>query len=316
MAHDPADDTRLRQILQRAADRFHADLKRALPRTTPLLTARLKRVPAGSKTVEVCLAAKSFPAFSMPYWLTPDNARHTDLEFQEDLSYSTLNGYYFVRLLDNVSDGDGPEELKRLLPAAGYFYAQFQSPYQAHFPPDHPFWTAFHHAWNEQAEAAAIEGEIGDINLEKFLSVSALKFGAAKGPLAAAGYRYGRERELPAWMAFVDRLGAFSQLVNDLFDWHHDHVLGINTLIQAEYRSRRSAPDETIHRWILREGFDRAVALLHTWHAELRRMAQALSSDEAMLWLDRRRDLLDREIGEAHAVLISLRELADAMRLP
>ena len=102
MAHDPADDTLLRQILQQAADRFYANLNSALPRTAPLIAARLKRVPAGARTVEVCLATQSFPAFSMPWWITPPEARGHDPEFQQDLCYSTLNGYYFVRLIDNV----------------------------------------------------------------------------------------------------------------------------------------------------------------------------------------------------------------------
>ena len=316
MAHDPADDTLLRQILQQAADRFYANLNSALPRTAPLIAARLKRVPAGARTVEVCLATQSFPAFSMPWWITPPEARGHDPEFQQDLCYSTLNGYYFVRLIDNVQDGDGPADLRQLLPAGGYFHAQFQSPYQRWFPADHPFWAAVQAAWNEQAEAAAVEAELVEIDLPAFLSVSALKFGAAKGPLAAAAYRYGREAELPAWFAFVDRLGALSQLANDLFDWHHDSLAGINTYIQSEYRRRRGGPDETIHRWIMREGFELGAAQIRDWHRDLQAMAAALGAPEATLWLERRGALLEREISSGRAALTALRELADAMRVP
>jgi hypothetical protein len=316
MAHDPADDTLLRQILQQAADRFYANLNSALPRTAPLIAARLKRVPAGARTVEVCLATQSFPAFSMPWWITPPEARGHDPEFQQDLCYSTLNGYYFVRLIDNVQDGDGPADLRQLLPAGGYFHAQFQSPYQRWFPADHPFWATFQAAWNEQAEAAAVEAELVEIDLPAFLSVSALKFGAAKGPLAAAAYRYGREAELPAWFAFVDRLGALSQLANDLFDWHHDSLAGINTYIQSEYRRRRGGTDETIHRWIMREGFELGAAQIRDWHRDLQAMAAALGAPEATLWLERRGALLEREISSGRAALTALRELADAMRVP
>lgn len=314
MADDPADDTQLRQILQRAADRFYASLNAALPRTAPLIAARLKRVPAGPRTVEVCLATQSFPAFSMPWWITPPEARNTDLQFLEDLCYSTLNGYYFVRLIDNVQDGDGPAGLRQLLPAGGYFHAQFETPYQRWFEAEHPFWGDFQAAWNEQAEAAAVEAELGDIDLAAFLSVSALKFGAAKGPLAAAAYRYGRQAELPAWFAFVDRLGALSQLANDLFDWHHDSLAGINTFIQSEYRHRRSGPDESIHRWIMREGFDLGAARIRDWHRDLRQMAGRLGAPEALIWLDRRGALLEQEISSARTALTALRELADAMR--
>lgn len=313
MTDDPADDRQLRQILQRAADRFYANLNAALPRTAPLIYARLKRVPAGSRTVEVCLATQSFPAFSMPWWITPAEARGTDLQFLEDLCYSTLNGYYFVRLIDNVQDGDGPADLRQLLPAGGYFHAEFQSPYQRWFPADHPFWDDFQAAWNEQAEAAAVEAELEEIDLMTFQTVSALKFGAAKGPLAAAAYRYGREADLSAWFFFVDRLGALSQLANDLFDWHHDSLAGINTYIQSEYRRSRSGPDETIHRWIMREGFDLGASQIRAWHKELAGIAGALRAPEASLWLERRGALLEQEISSARAALTALRELADAM---
>lgn len=314
MSDDPADDSQLRQILQRAADRFYANLNEALPRTAPLIAARLKRVPAGPRTVEVCLATQSFPAFSMPWWITPAEARDTDRQFLEDLCYSTLNGYYFVRLIDNVQDGDGPADLRQLLPAGGYFHAEFQSPYQRWFPANHPFWSTFQAAWNEQAEAAAVEAELDEIDLAAFQSVSALKFGAAKGPLAAAAYRYGREGELANWFAFVDRLGALSQLANDLFDWHHDSLAGINTYIQSEYRRRRFGPDETIHRWIVREGFDLGAEQIRDWHRELVGIARVLRAPEATLWLGRRGALLQKEISSARAALDALRELADAMR--
>jgi hypothetical protein len=316
MADHPAtDDALLRQILQRAADRFYANLNAALPRTAPLIAARLKRVPAGPRTVEVCLATQSFPAFSMPWWITPTEARGVDSEFQEDLCYSTLNGYYFVRLIDNVQDGDGPAELRQLLPAGGYFHAQFQSPYQRWFPAEHPFWVAFQGAWNEQAEAASVETELAEIDLPAFLSVSALKFGAAKGPLAAAAYRYGREGELDAWFGFVDRLGALSQLANDLFDWHHDSLAGINTYVQSEYRRRHTA-DETIHHWIIREGFDLCAGQIRKWLGDLEAMALALQAPDATHWLEKRGALLEQEFSRARAALAALRELADALRVP
>jgi hypothetical protein len=314
MPHDPTDDALLRQILQRAADRFYANLNAALPRTAPLIADRLKRVPAGPRTVEVCLATQSFPVFSMPWWMTPRDARGTDGQFQEDLCYSSLNGYYFVRLIDNVQDGDGPADLRQLLPAGGYFHAEFQSPYQRWFPAGHPFWTTFQAAWNEQAEAAAVEAELAEIDLPAFLAVSALKFGAAKGPLAAAAYRYGRQEALPAWFAFVDRLGALSQLANDLFDWHHDSLAGINTYIQSEYRRQRSGPDDTIHRWIMREGFDVGATQIRTWLGDLRTMALRLDAPEAGAWVEKRAALLEQEISVARAALETLRELADAMR--
>jgi hypothetical protein len=45
-------------------------------------------------------------------------------------------------------------------------------------------------------------------------------------------------------------------------------------------------------------------------------MAAALKAPEASLWLQRRGQLLEREISDARAALVALRELADAMQVP
>ncbi len=308
-------DELLPTILQRAADRFHSGLKAALPGTAPLLNKWLRRVPAHPKTVEVCLAVRSFPAFYLPYWLALQRGRPVETRFLEDVAYSTLNGYYFVRLLDNVSDGDGPPELKRLLPAGGYFCAEFHAPYQQYFPPDHPFWGLFRAAWNEQAEAASTESEIGDITQSRFLSVSARKFSAAKGPLAAAAFHYGLQDQLPPWNDFVDRLGAFSQLVNDLFDWHHDCVSGIPSFVQSEYLRRRAAAEESIHCWIVRDGFDRGANTLRSWLEDLRHRAEALGSPGAVQWVNQRRTLLEDEVKRGKDGLRVLNSLASMFDL-
>lgn len=297
----------LTTVLAAAAEQFRSNLERALPRTTPMLDRWLKRVPAAPNIVETCLAVRSFPAFSLPYWLTPLEARQDDVEFLRAVAYSTLNGYYFVRMLDNVADGDGPAELRQILPAAGYFSAQFSAPYQQYFDAGHPFWAAFHSAWNEQAESSSVDAFISDIDLSSYLSISSRKFSAAKGPLAAVGWRYRKQGELPVWFAFVDRIGAFSQLVNDLFDWRHDDQHNINTYLQSEFRRRRLEGEE-IAKWIVREGFEWGAATLESWLGQLELDAATLGPEPAQ-WVAARKKLLGDELAQGREALRMLKTL-------
>lgn len=299
----------LELILDRSALRFRSNLEAALPTTVPMIDRWLVRVPAPPRMVETCLAITSFPTFALPYWLTPAAERENDFEFQCSIAYSTLNGYFFVRLIDNVTDGDGPPQVRKLLPAAGYFGAQFMSPYLAYFDAGHRFWPVFHSAWNEQAENNSVDAVVDDIDRSLFLGVSARKFGASKVPLAAAAFRYGRDGRLPEWNAFVDRLGAFSQFLNDLFDWLHDSRGGITTYLQSEFRRRHNA-GESIAAWILREGFDWGVDQLRLWIGELSEMAASLGSEGAIEWVAKRKARLEDEIETGYRGLGLLGSLA------
>jgi hypothetical protein len=289
----------LEDIIERAARKFRSNMETGLPRTAPMVDLWLKRVPAQLKMIETCLAITSFPVFSLPYWLTPEAARNNDIEFQCAIAYSTLNGYFFVRLIDNVTDGDGPPQIQKLLPAAGYFSAQFMGAYLDYFDAGHRFWPVFYSAWNEQAENNSVDAFDDDIDRSRFLGTSSRKFGASKVPLAAAAFRYGVEDRLPEWDAFVNQLGAFSQFLNDLFDWLHDHRAGIITYVQCEYR-RRCAAGESIAAWMLREGFDWGVDQLRLWIKELGQMAVALGSEGAADWVERRKTRLEDEIDTGY----------------
>ena len=55
-----------------------------------------------------------FPMFLLPAWMATSSGGW-DGQFQSDLVYSTVNGYYFIRLLDNVMDGHFTVE-RELLP--------------------------------------------------------------------------------------------------------------------------------------------------------------------------------------------------------
>ena len=55
-----------------------------------------------------------------------------------------------------------------------------------------------------------------------FNEIAAQKTCAAKIPLAAVCYKYGRTDVLPAWSRFLERYGWWGQMLNDTFDWLKD----------------------------------------------------------------------------------------------
>src|SRR5690606_31442073 len=119
-------------------------------------------------------------------------------------------------------------------------------------------------------------------------------------PMAAAAYRYGRESEIDAWSGFIDRLGAFSQFVNDLFDWHHDHQHGIPTIVQSEWR-RRARPGEGIAALFGREGWDRGKKLAEQWYSDRESEANLFawrSNPTFQTWISERKRYLSTQIQE------------------
>ncbi|MCC6425732.1 MAG: hypothetical protein IT435_02805, partial [Phycisphaerales bacterium] len=102
------------------------------------------------------------------------------------------------------------------------------------------------------------------------------------------------DSSIEPWCDFVNRLGAFYQMVNDFFDWRRDREYGVNTYVQSEWRRRRR-PCESLEMWFAREGFDWGQAVLGELVSEARLSAAALKSEEALDWISRREELLARE---------------------
>jgi len=81
---------------------------------------------------------RSFPILLLPWWLEKTLHPCPDAAFQLDLVRSTINGYYYIRLIDNLMDGHATVELK-LLPASFLLYA-IPDGIPTSFPPNHAFW--------------------------------------------------------------------------------------------------------------------------------------------------------------------------------
>ncbi len=278
------DDPALRELIHAAADRLCAEMTLAAPYMAGQVMDWGKSLAGSAQLADYFLHPAAFPSLALPWWLEKTLRPAPDLSFQTDLIYSTLNGYYYIRLLDNLMDGDTTVEQK-LLPAAAFFHTQFQAVYQPYFEPTHPFWGVFKRVWFHAAESTLRDAQLDDIDLELFNQVAGQKLSPVKIPLAAVCYRYGCPDRISPWSDFCDRLGSWHQMWNDLFSWNADLRYHIRTYFLCEAERRKRA-GETVMGWIAREGFAWGNEALQSWLVDLKTTAVALNSPALNAYLD------------------------------
>ena len=221
---------------------------------------------------------RTLPILTLPEWVGQSLGVEADDAFFDDLTYSTIAGYCHIRLLDDCMDDD-PAGDATLLPATGFFHAEFQQTYAAYFESQHPFWEWFHSLWFGSAQAAIADARLKTITLRQFQEISALKVSPAKIPIVATCLRHGKPDALPARLALCDRLGAIAQMTDDVFDWQDDlEDQGRTTYFLSEAKRRRTRR-EPAAAWILREGFGWGVATIRLWYDALREDAETLGGD-------------------------------------
>jgi hypothetical protein len=284
-------------------------------RAAPALAARIsdwmRQLARSPHPADYFINPIGFPLLRLPWWLEQTLLAEPARAFQADLVYSTVNGYYYIRLLDNVMDGHASVERTRL-PAAQFFHTQFQFAYQRYFEAGHPFWEHFARVWFHSAEVTARDADLRDVSLADFRRWAGQKVCAAKIPLAAVCYYYHRPDLLEPWSRFVDAFGAWHQMFNDVFDWNQDLGRGARTYFLCEAERRRRA-DESTAAWVVREGFGWGVAALYTWLAEAKELAMPLHSPALMAYLDQREAMLREQAKGVSSGLRQLAALATAM---
>jgi hypothetical protein len=302
----PADpDPVLQELVSNALLRFEANLDAALPRAAQQLRQHLQRVPTKP---EHFFAARNFPHFLLPWWFSPAAEREADVEFQTDLMYSSISGYYAIRLCDNIADNDSPPALRSLAPCTLYFDSEAIAPYRTYFPTTHAFWKSFESFLAGQAEASAADSLLEDVDAESFESLSSKKFTGTKIPMSAVRWRYPcLESSFDQWLQFIDCLGSFAQFNNDFFDWRHDSQHGITTYVTSE--SRRRAPGESVATWFLKEGFDWGVEALKWRFDDVTLQGRGLGNEAVQDWLTARGRTLEDDIGKLRSGLILLKTL-------
>ncbi len=71
---------------------------------------------------------EAFPMLLLPWWMEESISGSADPAFQSEIAYSSVCGYYFVRLLDDLMDGDNPPPAP-VLPAMIVLHTEFQQTY-------------------------------------------------------------------------------------------------------------------------------------------------------------------------------------------
>jgi hypothetical protein len=287
-------DLQLEDVTINAVSRIDTEMARCVPFMAERVGTWMRSLSGSEQPAKYFLHPWAFPMLLLP-WLVEGTCRaDPNLSFQSDLAYSTVNGYYYIRLIDNAMDGDTTVDLK-LLPALNFFHTQFQAVYHSYFPAGHPFWDDFTGIWFQSGESAMRDASLSDIGEAQFKQVAAQKVCAVKIPIAAVCYHNEQQAMTEPWFQLADLLGCWHQMMNDLFDWYKDMQCETRTYFLSE-AGRRKAQNESIAAWVIREGFAWGCNTLDAWMVELKEMAQNLQSPDLLTYLKEREALfLDRK---------------------
>lgn len=288
LQHDPA----FEETLGRAVCRLRSRLRERSPFLAELLLHWMTTLAAGGTPEQYFTHPAAFPTMVLPWWVEECLVDKVDRSFQEDLIYSSLCGYYGIRLVDNVMD-EGDPVATGLLPTAALFQQEFQATYTLHFPAGHPFWTPFEQIWAECAEATVRDAQLTQNDPETFAEMGAQKVSAALIPMLAVCFRHGLTALPSPWLHTFTRLCHWHQFHNDFFDCGRDFDHGTHTWFLSEWQ-RRGALGELLMSWVVREGFDWGLNQLLSGLSELTRLAEETGSEPLQAYLHQRRELLQQ----------------------
>ena len=246
----------------------------------------------------------------LPWWLEGAIRGAPDRRFQSELVYSTMSGYYFVRMVDDLMDGERQPD-PEALPALFAFHTEFTRTYQGLFGAGDTFWEALSASWLASAEMASRDASMGAATRDTFIETSARKIVAARIPLAAVCHRHGRIELLDQWFDFVDRFGRWHQMLNDITGWQTDLEHGRQTYFLSAAPARDRA---TVGAWFVTEGLARGFEELDGWMAECTVAASDLGSPALIAYLVSRRNAIATQRDEMTRSLEPLLRLASALR--
>jgi hypothetical protein len=241
---------------------------------------------------------QAMPLLALPWWLEKSIRGEVDRDFQSALMTSSMQGYLFIRMVDDLMDGHDID--RACLPALHLFSFEFQSAYFRYFSSGDPFWNHFGHSLASMAEAVSADCGLTEISAQEFAEVSARKSAAALIPLAAVCCRYGRLDLLPEWEGFLSLFARWHQMRDDIVDWSEDYAssltTGRSTWILSEAERRRS-PDETVPVWMGRTGLSWAAGVMDGWKERIRSIANRLGSPELIQYLKGRDEMFSRQMA-------------------
>jgi len=254
------------------------------------------------RAAEYFTQLQSLPLLAMPWWLEESIRGTVDPGFQADLMYSTINFYYFTRILDDAMDGHAIEPA--VLPAMHFFHSRFVRPYFRYFGLESQFWGHFDRLPAMTVEAAAAESTLHEFSAEEFLTISARKAAGGVLPLAAVCVRYDRTDLLGQWESMFGMFCRWHQMRDDFLDWNEDAKAGSASWLLTEAKQRAHA-GESVAAWMGREGLAWVRSIMKAWMDETVAAAAGLHCEKLMTYLGQRDEeftrLIDRTIHVAEA---------------
>lgn len=299
-------DDRLRILVHGACARIEDEFTRRAPFLGRHVRGWMAHLSPTGKAPDYFLQPRSFPLLQLPWWAAGSFTAEHDCEFLADILYSTICGYYYIRMLDNVMDGHATVE-RKILPATAFFHAEFQVTYQKYFDAAHPFWEVFRTAWFASSDAVTREFFLHRITRSDFERVTVAKLAGARIPLAAVGFRYSAGERLRYWEEFTLAMARWSQMEDDLFDWHDDLRQGKTSYFLTE-AGRHTGPG-SLDAWVIGGGFQKEMETLERELIALRRLARALDSPDIVRYLESRQSIMESlkvSIGRAFQVLMDV----------
>jgi hypothetical protein len=277
-------------LVRDSAARLLRRLNRTMPSAAALFRRWLLELLDGSPLSKLLLWRDRFPMLQLPLWVDASLARRPAFQLYRDLTYSTISGYLFIRLVDELMDANRPTDV-RLLSGAGFLHWEFHQAYVEHVPSRSPFWARCRRLWYQSGEAIALESQLSSINRRIFTRIAEGKLGPALIPVIAICLSRRRPRAIQGWMTTVRHLSRFEQLLDDTLDFHEDLHRGAATYMLSTYRRRRRRGELPVS-WYFRDGMPWSFRRLFD---ELRRLKQRAERQKCVglqVHLARRADLL------------------------
>lgn len=297
----------------RAARRAIADVGHGSPVLAEQTSRWISLHSDVSQLEDYFVRPQSLPILALPWWLENTIRREVDAGFQADLMYSSISGYYFARMLDDVMDGH--QIHRAAIPALYPFHTQFLSTYFKYFQHSDPFWREFEKSFMTGAEAAALEATLEYICEAEFVKVSARKTAAGVIPIAAVCFHYCRPDLLPSWEELFALLARWHQMRDDLLDWSIDYKLDNRTWVLSE-AERRRADGESIAEWMGREGLKWGQSVTECWINEAVTMAAGLGSPALVRYLKLRKESFSCYLDTLTATAAGFAKLLQLDRSP
>ena len=302
----------LRDVVRGAIRRSQRRLRGRAPTLAGHALTWQRTLAGGAEPEAYFLHPEAFPIVLLPWWLESTIHEPPARGFQSDIVYSSVSGYYFVRMIDDLMDGDRPVA-SGVLPILTFYHAEFQQTYYRYFPYGHPFWEACDAATMASAEMASRDAELAEIDRTRFLEISARKIAGVRVPIAAVCHRYQRTNLISPWFNLVDMFGRWHQMLNDIRGWSRDLEAGRRTYFLSQ-AAAAAGEDGSVAEWVIGDGLSWGASQLDEWMGELLELSDGLGSPQLTTYLAERRTLLAIEWKELQPSLTALRHLASTMR--